>query len=153
MAEPSKPLQPITLKVKDPCINPVMVMWLNSLGGFSQWLFERKQAVNIESELGDTYTEPFSDLETTNRVLRQRDSRYSHSWQLTADQLTKDEVLALFEIKVTEAVYVMRQDGETIGVIAEGATTTYQRYNERHTFIVNINWPIDFSPEKWFDDI
>ena len=152
MAEPSNISVPITFKVRDPCINPVMLLWLNSTGGFSQWMFERKQAVNIEVERGGIYENFFFDIETTNRVLQQRTSSYSHAWDLQADDLTKNELLALFELKSTEQVYVLRQDGETIGVIAEGLTTLYERFSKRHKFNVKVNWPIDFNPEKWFDD-
>ena len=152
MAEPSNISAPIIFKVRDPCINPVMIIWLNSLGGFSQWQFERKQAVNIEVERGGIFENFFFDIETTNRVLQQRTSSFSHAWNMEADNLTKNELLALFELKSTQQVYVMRQDGETIGVIAEGLTTLYERFSQRHKFTVAINWPIDFNPEKWFDD-
>ena len=152
MAVPVAISVPITFKVREPCSNPVMIQWLNSLGGFSQWMFERKQGVNIQSELGDIYEQFFFDIETTNRVLRQRDSRYTHSWTLTADDLTKDELLALFELKVSEAVYIMRQDGEVLGVIAEGLSTLYNRFSKTHIFTVQINFPRDFNPEKWLSD-
>ena len=99
------------------------------------------------------FEEFFFDIETPNRVLRQRDSRYTHSWTLTADDLTKDELLALFELKVSEAVYIMRQDGEVLGVIAEGLSTLYNRFSKTHIFTVQINFPRDFSPEKWLNDI
>jgi len=151
MADPVSVVSRITLKVRDECINPVMVTWLNSLGGFSQWLFERKQEVNIETTLGDVFAEPFFDIETTNRSLRQRQSSFTHSWRLTADDLTKDDLIAIAEVKRSEAVYVLRRDGETIGVIAEGLTTLYNRFSERHVFNVQINWPIDFEPERWID--
>jgi len=144
---------PITVKVRDICINPVMVMWLNSLGGFSQWLFERKQEVNIENTLGDIFESPVIDIETTNRSLQQRRSTFSHSWRLTADDLTTNDLIALKEVKDSEAVYVMRTDGETIGIIAEGLTTLYNRFSERHVFNVQINWPRDFEPERWIDDV
>jgi len=144
---------PITVKVRDSCINPVMVMWLNSLGGFSQWLFERKQEVNIENTLGDVFESPIIDIETTNRSLQQRRSTFSHSWRLTADDLTTNELIALKEVKDSEAVYVMRTDGEVLGVIAEGLTTLYNRFSERHVFNVQINWPRDFEPERWIDDV
>ena len=152
MAEPTQISVPIILRVRDPCVNPVMVQWLNSLGGFSQWQFSRKTDVNIEAERGGIFENFFSDIETTNRVLQQRPSSYSHAWTLDADDLTKNELLALFEIKSTEQVYIMRQDGETIGVIAEGLTTLYQRYSKRHKYTVQINWPLEFNPEKWFAD-
>ena len=152
MAVPSQISVPLTFIVRDPCVNPVMIQWINSLGGFSQWQFERKQEVNIEAERGDIFENPFFDIETTNRVLQQRDSSYSHGWTLQADDLTTDELLALAEIKTTEQVYVMRIDGEVIGVIAEGLTTIYNRFAKKHLFVVEINWPRDFNPEKWFAD-
>ena len=138
MAHPSIVIGPITFNVRDPCINPVMVIWLNSLGGFSQWQFERKQDVNIEAERGGIFENFFSDIETTNRVLQQRRSSFSHAWDLNTDDLTTNELLALFELKISEQVYIMRQDGVTLGVIAEGLTTLYNRYDERHTFNVRI---------------
>jgi len=152
MADPVRVFQPITFKVREPCINPVMVLWLNSLGGFSQWLFERKTEVNIETTLGDVFELPVVDIETTNRSIQQRRSTFSHSWRLTTDDLTTDDITALFEIKISEAVYVLRADGETIGVIAEGLTTLYNRFSERHVFNVQINWPRDFEPTRWIDE-
>ncbi|GAF87206.1 unnamed protein product [marine sediment metagenome] len=149
MAAPVEVLAPIIYNVKDPCVNPVMLLWLNSLGGFSQWMFERKQVAEVETTLGDIYEEPFFEIETTNRTLRQRDSSYSHGWTLQTEDLTTDEVLALAEMKTTEAVYVMKQDGTTLGVIAEGITTIYNRYSKKHIFSVKINWPRDFNPERW----
>jgi len=152
MANPVRLFQPITFKVREPCINPVMVLWLNSLGGFSQWLFERKTEVNIETIPGDRFEQPVVDIETTNRSLRQRRSSFTHSWRLTTDDLTEDELIAVKEVKNSEAVYVLRSDGETLGVLAEGLSTLYNRFSQRHVFNVQINWPRDFEPTRWIDE-
>lgn len=156
MAEPVLIFEPIIYKVKEPCKNPVMVLWLNSLGGWSQWLFEHKQDASVENELGDAYEVPFTDLETTNRTLRQRRSSYVHSWVMIADQLTKDELLALQELKTSEAIYVLRTDDvrnveALIGVTVEGLTTAYKRQAERHLITINVVWPRDFNPERWLN--
>ena len=145
-------ITPKNWKIREPCKNPVMVLWLNSLGGFSQWLFENVMDANVLNQLGDIFEVPFSDIEVTNRVLRQRDSSYSHEWILNANDLTTNELLAIAEIKNSSAVYVQRIDGEVIGVIAEGLDTTYRRDAVKHRIIVTIRWPRDFNPEKWLLD-
>ena len=54
-----------TVKVNDGCCeNPVYLCWLNSLGGFSVWLFQRGYEDEIKTEIETPYSMNITDLET-----------------------------------------------------------------------------------------
>lgn len=55
----------ITVKVKEGCgDNPVFLCWLNTLGGFDYWLFNKFQEQNLKTSFESSFSSNVSDLET-----------------------------------------------------------------------------------------
>lgn len=55
----------ITVNVKEGCgDNPVYLCWLNTLGGFNYWLFNKFQEQNLKTSIENSFSSNVSELET-----------------------------------------------------------------------------------------
>ncbi len=55
----------ITVNVKEGCSdNPVYLCWLNTLGGFNYWLFNKFQEQNVKTSIENSFSSNVSELET-----------------------------------------------------------------------------------------
>lgn len=127
--------------VVEPCRNPVMLFWKNSLGGDSWWLFEHDQEVS--------YT--LSDAKARRMVLR--------AGNLTADQWEAlnelNHIGQVYKQNVREftssvnkshvrdgtQVYVVDEDGNKTGVVVIPRSSVMFTRARRHEFEIEIEFP------------
>lgn len=58
-----------TIKVVEPCENPVLIRWRNTLGGVDRWVFEWNQQDSLSVDDNNLYQENFFKIEDQETVL------------------------------------------------------------------------------------
>ncbi|GAG55805.1 unnamed protein product, partial [marine sediment metagenome] len=90
---------------RNECPNPVMLDWINSVGGIESHLFTINQVVDTEVDEGIVSETPidgdFADVTRTKRRFR---GPYIQRMTLFADDLTRDQLNGLAQIKQTESL-------------------------------------------------
>lgn len=135
-------------RLKDECSNPIMIDWINSLGGIDQWLFSNSQQVQVVSDSGIVAERPITtDVEFITRTKRRFANTFRQQITLRANNLTRDQLYALQDIKNTESLRVyLSKDGSNFidGVVITSFTTDYNRKDSTHSFILIIELPNGF---------
>ena len=144
----------------DECENSINVIWYNSLGGKSNFVFSYNQDVEEISEVGETIIPPLTgNIGTASEYVAQsaiqrRADNTSQRITCFADFLTADEVRALHELKNSDWVEVQVNKGQTalnafVRVIVEDTySTEYDTRGSLNSFTVKIRFPDNFD---WFE--
>lgn len=137
------------LKYEEECKNPVMISWLNSLGGMDQWLFQIEQSVSNQIEEGRRFQTPITtDIETIRTTKGRFAPRDIQRMTLKVDKLNQNELQTLHEIKTSEIVRLwLNKDGsEYVGVIvSSGYVTDFTTGKTNYEFSLNIELPDNFD--------
>jgi len=139
----------IFFKYQEPCPNPIMVEWVNSLGASEFYLFEVSQSVTLGATEGLLFQLPFDeDVSNITRHNRRTDSKEALEITCFAEELTADDVRALHELKTAEKIEVwLTDDGlQKIGATVESSfTTSYETESVLNRFVVTLLFPTDFN--------
>lgn len=136
-----------TVEVRDACLNPVMLLARNSLGGILQWMFEYNQEEVYD--FGGSIKNRRQTLTANGLTINQ--------WQALHDFITLGDVyrenIVEFssstiktQTRVGQQVYVLEADGTKTGVIViptKNKTNTKQKF---HKFEIEIEYPEVFQP-------
>lgn len=92
---------------------PLMVEWVNPLGGFDYWLFSYNQEIGLKANRSVAWeTVVDEDYETFEGGDRQVVQDIQETVILMADELTKAQVKALQTINMSQEIYIyLRKDG------------------------------------------
>ena len=136
-------------KVNNPCPQPIMVQWENSLGVPEQHLFMINQEVNPQASEGLAYEIPNNqDIENVTGNKRRVFSEETQSMILLAESLTNNQIKALAEIKTSNKVevYLDKEGSETVQVICrEGLASPYDTKGTRQEFRLVIEFPDNYD--------
>lgn len=125
--------QTLTCDIKDPCANPIMLWWRNSLGGDAFWLFDVNQ----------TYSYRYNNGRKAKRYTLFADNLTLNQWDAINELNTLGEIYepAFTELttsvnksqaRVGSQVYMMDATGKKTGVVViptEFATSTKKKKN------------------------
>lgn len=132
--------------VEDPCDNPIMLVWKNSLGGDAQWLFQYDQEVSFQmSGRNKSPRKVLADINLT-----------ANQWEALNELNTLGEVYKENIIEFTSSidkshkrdgaqVYVVDADGNKTGVIVIPSRNAMFTRMQRHQFSVEIELPERFE--------
>lgn len=134
--------QTLTLDIKDPCANPVMLWWRNSIGGDAFWMFDVNQQHSYKYANGKKVKRMI--LYADNLTLNQYDAinelnTMGELYEPAIPELTTS--VNKTAARVGAQVYIMHATGKKTGVIVvpnEFATLTR---NKRHKLQITIELP------------
>lgn len=92
-------------------INPIMLAWKNSLGGWDSWLFSAKQIFSIDTETKGFVGVPIWDIESAEETQKEVGKSKQASCKLGADNLTVQEKIGIEEVLSSNIVYQLFKDG------------------------------------------
>lgn len=107
-------IEKITFEVRRACNNPVAIKWKDKLGSWQVWVFEgdANRGHNVES--ADSVGLPFNDIETLTRTSKTLRKTEIPTLSVSADNLTKDQVLGLSGISVSPNVLLCTNDFQNV---------------------------------------
>lgn len=132
----------LTLDVIDPCENPVMLEWKNSVGGDAWWMFDHNQEANYN----------YSGRKKAKRMSLSVNDLTTNEWETLNELNTLGEVYAENIVEFTALtnkthvrndaqVYVVNADGSKTGVIVLPTNNIMFTRQKKHTFHVEIEFP------------
>lgn len=132
----------LTFDVEDPCENPVLLFWKNSLGGDSFWLFEHGQ------EAGYT----FSGSKKAKRMTLFAENLTLNQWEALNELNTIGEIytenIQEFTSSVNKShvrdgaqVYLVDSDGDKTGVIVIPTQSIINTKHTTHRIEIEIEFP------------
>lgn len=140
---------PLTLKLSTVCDNPVMIEWVNSLGGRETWLFQYQQTITNIVEEGLKYETPITgDIETERGSKFRFSEKDTQFITLKSVQLTADELRGLHDIKRSNEVKLwLDQVGtEYVNVIvSSGYSDDFTTGKSNYEFSLTIELPDNFD--------
>lgn len=136
----------ITIEMREPCDNPVMLIGRNSLGGILQWLFDTNQE----------YTHNYSDGTKAKRLKLFADDLTINQWEGLEEFFGLGEVYRNNIVEFTsgtnktssrigQQVYAVDADGNKIGVIVIPRNNSTETKQVRHRFEIEIEYPEIFA--------
>ncbi len=133
-------------EIRHLCRNPVFIKWRNSLGAFSYWMFEVKQQYSIIAGAVEPYIEYEEiDIEDSEGTLRRPPADNNMELSCTAEKLTKDQLLALHELKSSGEVYYVITSLHKVRVAVSGGLSTESNTNKSlHDYNIKIRFPDNF---------
>jgi hypothetical protein len=133
---------PFFIDIKDPCSNPIMLWWRNSLGGDAWWMFEVNQEYGFRYDNGRKARryKLFADNLTLNQFdaiqeLVTLGEVYEPAYTELTTSVNKSQV------RIGSQVYMVDANGKKTGVIVipnEFITLTYKK---RHKIQITIELP------------
>ena len=131
------------------CKEPVMLEWLNSLGGYDTYLFSYEQTITNIQEEGRKWQRPIAEdianIRTTKGRYAPKTTQYM---TLKTAFLNMNEVQTLHEIKGSEDIrlWINKDGSEYVGVtVNTGYTTDYTTGKGNYEFSLNIELPDNFD--------
>lgn len=132
----------LTVELRDPCANPIMLMARNSLGGVMQWLFDGEQEYDYD----------YGDGIKSKRMMLRANNITANQWDALQDFITLGEV---YRNNITEytsstnkshtrtgqQVYMIDQAGTKTGVIVLSTINKTNNKRRRHEFELEIELP------------
>lgn len=92
-------------------VNPIMLVWKNSLGGWDQWLFSVTQTNRMDTDSLGSVGTPIWELETAEQTEKEIGKEKSDSIVLGADNLSKQEKTGIEQVLTSNIVYQIFRDG------------------------------------------
>lgn len=134
--------EPLTLDVVDPCENPVMLEWKNSVGGDEWWLFDHNQEASYN----------YSGSKKAKRMSLSVNNLTTNEWEALNEIFTLGEVYRKNIVEFTALVdktavrndaqvYVVNADGSKTGIIVLPTNNIMFTRQKRHTFHIEIEFP------------
>ena len=142
-------------ELQDSCAKPILIEWVNELGGFEQYVFDYSQDIQILTEAGiraeKGIVQDFADV--TETKIRVADD-WTQSILVQVDNLTTNELYALNDIlKSTSVRILLDRAGNTAikCVIANTFSTQYTTSDARHTFTMQLELPNNVNVYELID--
>lgn len=131
------------------CPQPVMLDWINSLGGIDQHLFSINQDSVYETKQGVLAERPVTeDIENVYRTKQRFPGSNVQRMTLMAEHLTQDQLLALKEIKATHSLrlYLTKDGSLWIDVVVVDDFTTEMSSKYRlFKYAITVEFPDEFD--------
>jgi hypothetical protein len=132
----------LTFAVEDPCDNPVLLVWKNSLGGDAFWMFEHSQEVGYN----------LSGSKKAKRMTLFAEHLTLNQWEALNELNTLGEVSQENIVEFTSSVnktakrdgaqvYVVDASGNKTGVIVIPTTSVINTKDEVHSIEIEIEYP------------
>jgi len=141
--------EPLTLKLSTVCDNPVMIEWVNRLGGRETWLFQYQQTITNVVESGIQWETPITgDIETERGTKRRYAPKDTQFMTLKSVQLNADELQGLHDIKESNSVKLwLDQVGtEYVNVrVSSGYSDDFTTGKSNYEFSLKIELPDNFD--------
>ena len=138
-----------TYEMMEECRNPVMIYWLNELGGIDYWLFSIEQTITHITEEGLKFNTPITeDISTVTGNKKRFSDKDTQFMTLIAEQLTQNQVQTLHYLKKSPDVKVaLSKDLSTfVNVrVSTGYSTDFTTGKSNYSFSVNIEFPDNFD--------
>lgn len=138
-----------TYQAMPECREPVMLQWLNELGGTDYWLFSMEQSITNIAEEGLRYETPITtDLSTVTGNKFRFSDKDTQFMTLRAEQLTQNEIQALHYLKKsTEVKVALDKDlGTFVDVVVSASfSDDFTTGKTNYTFSVTIEFPNNFD--------
>lgn len=131
--------------------NPFHLRWLNSLGGFDQWVFSKTQQVAADVSLVENFTHVVNYLEEENSNVNALKKEGNLVVTLGAENLTKQQVVGLQQLLSSPKVYFLQGQTQTNDfirltvLVKTGTFKLYDTGDERHKLEFQI-----ISPNYYF---
>lgn len=136
----------ITVELRDPCDEPIMLVGRNSLGGILQWLFDINQV----------YTFDYGDGVKAKRMKLFTDDLTLNQWESLQDffglgEVYKNNILEFTSstnktsTRIGQQVYTVDGDGNKIGVIVIPQPPVTETKQVIHSFEIEIEYPEIFA--------
>lgn len=93
------------------CINPVFLVWKNTLGGWDSWLFSFSQEIDLTTTSDGRIEVPYFDLSSLESHTRDLGKNQTTLMTIGAMNLTRDQKNGIEKILVSPIVYQLNQDG------------------------------------------
>lgn len=137
----------LTGKLLDPCRNPVMILFRNSLGGDRFHLFTYNQDYGYENDNGTK----------VKRMILSTTGLTADQWDELNDMITygaelKENIIEILsttnktKTRAYQQVYKVDQDGTLTGVVVRPTINYTMTKKVKHTFEVEIEFPEYFLP-------
>lgn len=135
-----------TLQNAQEIANPIMIQWLNSLGGRDQWLFQYNQTVR-EGYVSDvtsfsTHQEQFQSQST--RSITRVNAELRQSIEVEASALSEEQFLAMKDIFLSDDVdvWLKKDASKKKGCIVDVRKMNYDTKNS----LYDLRITIEFEP-------
>lgn len=132
--------------------NPIAIEWLNSAGAFDQHIFGITQTFQKDVEQGLTYENAINEDIATQSLTKGRvPLTWVQSFQCEADDLTKDQMKALSEIKQSAVIRIwLKADGTkwVNAVVSNFYSTIYDSDERRFSVNFQFELPNNYDLEK-----
>lgn len=130
------------IQIENPCKNPLLLYWRNSLGGDSWWMFDINQ--DYSTLVSDGKNKRVYVLTAENITLNEWESLN----ELNSSGETYNESITILSsaIKKTNStvgsqVYAVDKDGNLTGVTVIPSENTTRTRQQKHTFTLKIEYP------------
>ena len=128
---------PLCIELLTPCCeNPIMLYWLNSLGGLDSWQFECKKKISIETDTPVTFQRYIADISTAFERDTPLRTNAVELWQVET-RVQRRFVEAVKEIYHSPDVRLLLPDGRYIRILIESGTygvNSYDKQEETFSF-------------------
>lgn len=137
-------LEEFTLDARDPCENPVLLFWKNSLGGDAFWLFDESQDYSYVNSAGNKVRRMI--LYADNLTVDQWDAlnelnSISEIFQLNIVDYGMDNSIDKTHYRDDNQVYIISATGEKLGVIMVNTENKTRTLNKKHQIQLTIELP------------
>jgi len=137
----------VTVTVEEPCANPIMLLFRNSLGGDCWQMFDFSQEYSYIDDNGTK----------VKRMLLNTQFLTADQWDELNDMITygaelKENIVEVLSTtnktksRAYQQVYKVDQDGTLTGVVVIPTLNTTNTRKRKHTFEVEIEFPEYFLP-------
>ena len=139
-------------KLEPECSQPIMLEWVNDLGGQEIYLFSREQSFLQQADPGQSWVTPISaDIGTFAGNKGRKPGKSIQYMTLKTGLLTKNELQALHEIRTSPFVYVwLDKTGATkVKVIVSNSfDTTFTSGKGNYEYSVTVEFPDNYDIYK-----
>lgn len=120
---------------------PMQLAWLNSLGGFDQWVFGRHQEYKMDVKDMDEFEPVINYLQIANGRQRILKKDAYMIVKLGYEQLTQQQVIGIKELLISPLVKWIDGTNETIVVVKDGSFELYDTGESKFDLEFDIIMP------------
>lgn len=103
------------VRIEHDCpINPIMLKWKLSLGGWDQWLFSKTQTKKLTTSSKGSVSTPVWDIENAESTIKEVGKNRTNSIILGAANLTKNDKEGIEELLSSNIIYQIDQSGKKV---------------------------------------
>lgn len=98
------------IEIRQACKNPIFIKWKNLLGGWDQWVFERKQTLSTDIVSRGTLRRTVFDIDQITNPVTELGKDSQPKMVLGADDLTSQQKIGLMQLLTSNKVMILNQD-------------------------------------------